>query len=321
MRLNSKISGLLCVLTITVAAPARSWAAAAAEQTFQGQVESPFDPSFDEPYLQPFSSPQVLEYEPYFSKPSAGQYALTIKSLAGSSSCAAYSWKNRGRAPVGYIKGVALSFARSLCRLKTSAPHTDAAVIMSAGDTHNDKKDALTHYHTVLSSLQMATSTSGEDTLRSVYTLGIGLGMRESSGGYCVGWDTSAGSHRPSSAAEAGAFQVSYDSIGASADLKKLYDEYRASTQRCQLNTFKEGASCSSQSILGSGAGAVFQAFNKACPAFATEYAITLLRVLRSHFGPINRLEAEVKPACNVMLKDVQTLVDADPVVACQELY
>jgi hypothetical protein len=191
---------------------------------------------------------------------------------------------------------------------------------MCEADTHSDRHDALAHYADIFQSLNMPIETAGENTLRSLYVLGMGLGMRESSGAYCEGWDTSAGSNRPSSAAEAGAFQVSYDSIGADPHLQKLYDEYQNSTSRCLLDVFKQGASCKSQGILGSGAGAAFQVFNKKCPAFATEYAMTLLRVLRTHFGPINRREAQVIPKCDSLLKSVQQLVESDLVNACREL-
>lgn len=145
--------------------------------------------------------------------------------------------------------------------------------------------------------------------------------MRESSGAYCEGWDISAGSNRSSAQAEAGAFQVSYDSIGVSSELKKLYAEYKTSPQRCGRSVFKEGASCKSQSILGTGAGATFQAFNKSCPAFATENAMILLRLQRSHFGPIIRKEAEVVPSYGTLLKKVEQIVDANPEGVCGEIY
>ena len=190
---------------------------------------------------------------------------------------------------------------------------------MAMADSNNDAKDALTHYQSNFVSLPISTKSAGQEPLRAVYTLGIGLGMRESSGSYCEGWDRSAGSSRPSSAAEAGAFQTSYDSMGSSPELGKLYSEYKATTGRCLLDVFKEGASCSSLSNLGTGAGADYQAFNKSCPAFATEYAMTMLRIQRSHYGPINRKEAEVIPACNQMLKEVQDLVNNDS-YACDDL-
>jgi hypothetical protein len=245
-----------------------------------------------------------------------GAYADTIKQMVSGSSCSSYSWKNRGRAPAGYVKGVALSFARSLCRLKTNSIISS---IMSGAETHNDAKDALTHYQSNFKSLPIPLAIAGVDPLRAVYTLGIGLGMRESSGSYCEGWDRSAGPNRASSAGEAGLFQTSYDSMASSLELSKLYTEYKKSPARCLLDVFKQGVSCSSMSNLGSGAGADYQAFNKACPAFATEYAITMLRIQRSHYGPINRKEAEVIPACNQMLKNVQDLVENDP-YACQDL-
>jgi len=243
-----------------------------------------------------------------------------IKNMAANSDCSRYSWKSRGRAPAGYTKGVALSFARSLCRLKGVSPPSPLAKIESAADTRNDRKDALTHYASTFAARNMSISVAGADTLRALYTLGLGLGMRESSGSYCEGWDTSAGSNRPSSAAEAGLFQTSYDSIGASSELSKLYSEYRANPQRCMLDVFKQGASCSSQKVLGTGAGATYQAFNKACPAFATEYAMTLLRILRTHFGPINRKEAEINLSCNSMLKNVQSLVVSDLSNVCKDI-
>jgi hypothetical protein len=195
-------------------------------------------------------------------------------------------------------------------------------MIMSAADTKNDAKDALTHYQNNFLSLQVQLNLAGNEPLRALYVLGMGLGMRESSGTYCEGWDTSAGSNRASSAGEAGLFQTSYDSIKASPELQKLYTEYKTTaSSRCFLNVFKEGASCKSNSTLGTGAGADYQVYNKACPAFATEYAMTMLRIQRSHYGPINRLEAEVNPACNQMLKSVQELVNQDPQGACQDIY
>lgn len=251
------------------------------------------------------------------------QYVEYIKELAAKSQCSKYSWKNRGRAPAGYIKGVALSFARSLCRLKNFDANSPLRInsILSSSSFGNTKKDALAHYSAQLQSLDLKINESGEDPLRAVYVLGMGLGMRESSGKYCTGWDTSAGSNRSSSAAEAGVFQVSFDSIGVSSELSKLYSEYKNSDQsRCYLNTFKEGVNCGSASILGSGAGAEFQKYIKSCPAFATEYAMVLLRILRNHFGPINRKEAEVISSCNDLLISIQEVIERDMIYACTDI-
>ncbi len=248
--------------------------------------------------------------------PTSGAYADAITQMAGSSTCASYSWASRGKAPAGYIKGVALSFARSICRTKNQSA---LSKIMSAANSGNTTKDAVAYYDSTFASLPIVTSSAGLEPLRALYTLGMGLGMRESSGVYCEGWDRSAGSNRSSAAGEAGLFQTSYDSIGLSAELSKLYAEYQANPGKCMLDVFKQGASCSSLSNLGTGAGATYQAFNKACPAFATEYAMTMLRISRSHYGPIIRKEAQVVPACNNLLKSVQDMVTKDP-YACDDL-
>lgn len=257
-----------------------------------------------------------------FAESRDGVFAQEIKDLAERSSCIRYAWKDRGQAPAGYIKGVALSFARSLCRIKVSSATPPAAKnILSSPNAQIPNKDALAHYENVFEDLRINTHLDGAEPVRAIYALGIGLGMRETSGTYCEGWDVLAGDDRPSAAGEAGLFQVSYDSMAASEELRKLYQEYQRSPKRCLLDIFKEGAHCRPRGILGSGAAAVYQAFNKTCPAFAAEYAMTLLRIRRTHFGPINRREAEVAPACEYLLSRVQRLVESNPLALCKEIY
>lgn len=249
----------------------------------------------------------------------SGFYVDKIKSIAASSTCASYSWASRGKAPAGYIKGMALTYARSYCRYKQNQASPTALVDILTRAAGSSSTDALALYSSTFSSLGLNVTSAGENPVRSLYTLGIGLGMRESSGKYCEGRDMSA-SNTSASTAEAGIFQTSYDSMGASAELSKLYAEYKADTSKCFLDTFKEGvSSCGNSSIAGSGAGAEYQAFNKSCPAFASEYAMVMLRVRRNHYGPINRQEAEVKTQCNQMLKSVQDFIDSD-VYACDEI-
>jgi len=257
-------------------------------------------------------------------EPVSGDGAAAINqilTIASNSSCAAYSWKSRGKAPKGYMKGMALTYARSLCRLDDNrTDRRTPASLMSRAQTGNTSKDALAHFKSRFDALGLSVSRSDPTTLRSLYTLGIGLGMRESSGKYCEGWDVSAGSNRPSNQVEAGLFQSSYNSIAASAELKKLYAEYKANKNRCMLSTFKEGVTCRSQSILGSGEGATYQRLNKECPAFAAEYAMVMLRVLRAHYGPINRKEAEVTAACGNMLDQVESVVEANGSKVCDAI-
>lgn len=248
------------------------------------------------------------------------QYVQQVKDIASKSACAQTSWVKRGRAPAGYMNGMALSYARSLCRIKAKGVVKPAANILRSADTRNAKKDVLTHYQDVLATLGLRTNVAGDEPLLATYTIGLGLGMRESSGKYCEGWDVAAGTDRSSSEAEAGLFQASYNSMAASSELKKLYDEYRANPNRCMLDVFKAGVSCKSQSILGTGAGADYQKFVKSCPAFATEYTMALVRILRAHFGPLNRKEAQAVPACENMLSTVHQLIDSNPNAACAEI-
>ena len=249
----------------------------------------------------------------------SGYYINQIKTIAGASTCASYSWASRGKAPAGYIKGMALTYARSYCRYKQNQASPTTLVDILTRAAGSSSIDALALYSSTFSGLGLNVTTAGENPVRSLYTLGIGLGMRESSGKYCEGRDMSA-SNTSASTAEAGIFQTSYDSMGASAELSKLFAEYKADTSKCFLDTFKEGvSSCPNSSIAGSGVGAEYQAFNKSCPSFAAEYAMVMLRVRRNHYGPINRQEAEVKTQCNQMLKSVQDFIDND-IYACDEI-
>lgn len=250
--------------------------------------------------------------------PRTGNYIEQIQTMAVTSTCASYSWVGRSRAPKGYISGMALTFARSYCRLKTTEAAPTNLISILNGPAGNSMTDALSWYSAMFSGASMDVYSNRKETLRSLYTLGIGLGMRESSGKYCEGRDMSA-SNTSASTAEAGMFQTSYDSMVASPELGKLFTEYQADTSKCFLNIFKEGVSCGASSIAGTGIGATYQAFNKSCPSFAAEYAMVMLRVRRNHYGPINRKEAEVNPACNQMLSNVQNFIDND-VYACDEI-
>lgn len=206
---------------------------------------------------------------------------LTINEIVSASSCRDYKWKDRGRAPGGYVKGLAYVFAQKVC-----------GGVPPLGD---ESRDALKWFEKPA-------------TLVNTYTLLLGLGMRESSGKYAEGWDKS-GTHAKSDEYEAGLFQFSYNSIGASGSLRPLYAHYQAHPELCLLPVFMEGATDPHRSVGGTGDAAVFQAFTKECPAFATEYAAILIRVLRKHFGPVNRKEAEFRDDCAEMFQKIQNAV------------
>lgn len=222
----------------------------------------------------PKSTPKTLAY---------------VRQLAANSACLTYSWKNRGHASKGYIKGMAETMVRSICR-------QNPTMVKPVGDTDHD---GLAWYGL-------------KPTLVEEYTLLTGLGMRESSGTYCDGYDTSAGPETADTA-EAGLFQVSWNSHTASPNLPALMAQYVSNPETCKLETFKENADCpKTAKIIGTGDGAKYQAFAKSCPAFAVEYAAILLRVQRKHWGPINRKEAEVNVDCRNLFTQVQAYAGKD---------
>lgn len=249
------------------------------------------------------------------SPPSPGGGSLdAIKTIAGSSACARYSWNNRGQMPRGYVKGVALVFARAVCEKTRS----DVALVSKPAST-DDARDALSWYRSTFEGLGMS-NAGGVATLRHVYTLLLGLGMRESSGQHCVGRDASA-TNTSSDTAEAGAWQTSWDSRSSSVELPPLLAKYRASSDGCFLETFREGVSCSASNWKNWGTGVDgldFQRISKACPAFAAEYAAVMLRVRggkSGHYGPLRTKAAEVRPECDSMFEQVQRYVETNPSV------
>lgn len=235
-----------------------------------------------------------------------------IKQTSGESACADYYWKDRGHAPKGYVQGVALVFARAVCN-----PTRSDIVEVSQANTGDDAHDALSWYSAIFSGLGMDNGAAGLDTLRHAYTLLIGLGMRESSGEHCCGRDMSA-TNTSADTAEAGAWQTSYNSHVFSEELPKLFEHYMADASGCWLDVFSAGVTCSASNweCYGTGDGYDFQKLEKDCPAFAAEYAAVMLRVSggsAGHYGPLRTRAAEVRPECDEMFQQVQTIVQQNP--------
>jgi len=234
-----------------------------------------------------------------------------ITKLAADSAIAKYSWKDRGKSPPGYIKGMALAY--STAYRKYLAGESEAKE-MAKANTGNDDKDAISWYNSNFVNLGMRNDVAGTDTLRHLFVLLIGLGMRESSGKHCEGRDQSA-SNTDANTCEAGLFQQSWNSNSCSPEIPKLMDEYRPGLDSdppiCALSTFKEGVSCSSSSWqnYGSGTGRDFQQLAKSCPQFTVEVAAVGLRNLRQHWGPINRKEAELRSEADMLLIDVEAII------------
>ena len=129
----------------------------------------------------------------------------------------------------------------------------------------------MTRCHGTVRSLQsfgFTNDSAGPDTLRHLFVLLMGLGMRESSGKHCEGRDRSA-HNTTAETAEAGLFQTSFNARNASPLLPTIFAGYRANPSGF-LEIFKEGVRCSTTSLenFGSGDGEEFQRLSKACPAF-----------------------------------------------------
>jgi hypothetical protein len=238
----------------------------------------------------------------------ASPTALSIAALADGSDIAQYSWLDRGVAPRGYIRGMAVAFGRLYCKMNAGR---DAASEMSMADSGDGATDALAWYAPEFSALGMDNSNAGTDVLRHLMVLLTGLGMRESSGKHCEGRDASA-ANTTASTAEAGLFQVSHNSIGAHFLMGALFDQYQGSTDFEDI--FSDGVHCNAAAWAnwGAGVGRDFQALTKSCPAFAVEYAALGLRKIRSHWGPINRKAAELRPECDELFQSVAAYIDAN---------
>jgi hypothetical protein len=222
-----------------------------------------------------------------------------IMSAAASSSCSHYSWKDRNKAPAGFIKGTALVYANAYRDLKANV---DPVVTVVAGESRGADQDALGWYRKAAGPAKLR--------LRETYALAIGEGMRESSGNTTEGRDTTA--HHPTEeTAEAGLYQISHDSISSSPWLQTIESKFANHPEACLLDVFMDGVRDNKAPELGNGTGAAFQRMMKACPAFATEYAVVMLRINRKHFGPINRHEAELRPECESLLGTIEGIVDS----------
>lgn len=234
----------------------------------------------------------------------------SIVALAESSPLMNYSWDDRGRAPPGYVPGMALSFALALIWL---AEGDRAAVVMAQADRRDAETDALSEYATEFDALGMSNLTSGPDTLRHLFVLLIGLGMRESSGKYFEGRDMTASNVEPDTA-EAGLFQTSWNIATCDESMDALLDRYIADPNGF-LEAFQKGIAPGADDLgnYGKGEGATYQWLAKYCPAFAVMTTGVGLRLRCGHWGPINRHEVELVREADILLSGVQGLLAHAP--------
>ena len=250
-----------------------------------------------------------------YSPQAAGGPVDDILEIARGSAIATYDWPGRGVAPRGYTKGMALAYARAYCKLRGGDAYAQE---MAKASTGNGATDALAYFAARFQQLGMDNEGSGVATLRHLFVLMLGLGMRESSGRWCEGRDQSA-DNLTGETAEAGLFQTSWDARSASPLLPQLFNDYRAKPDGF-LEVFQEGVTSKPADLenFGAGNGKEFQRLSKQCPDFAAEFAAVALRNIRSHWGPINTRAAELRPEAERMFLRVEQAVDTSG--ACASL-
>jgi uncharacterized protein (TIGR02594 family) len=233
-----------------------------------------------------------------------------IAALAEDSALADVSWRDRGKPPPGYIPGMAQAFAVAVLEHQAGHP---AMVEAARGETGNTEKDALAYLKAEFAKIGMDNSVSGLNTLRGLFVLLIGLGMRESSGKCYEGRDLSA-SNVSADTCEAGLFQTSWNIRSASSLIPPLLPAHW-NNPRGLLKTFAEGINPTADNLrcYGTGDGAKYQFLARYSPVFATMVTAVGLRSARSHWGPVSRKEVELRAEADVLLLAVQHVALSAP--------
>lgn len=233
---------------------------------------------------------------------------LTEAIVAAANDCGLmkFVWKDRGRAPEGYITGMALAFGFAVQELDAG---NAAAIEMAKAETPDAETDALAWYAAQFDAAGMDNSTDGVATLRHLFTLLLGLGMRESSGLYYCGRDTTA-TNTTAETAEAGLFQTSWNINSASPYIGDLFSVYW-NDPNGWLPVFSQELNPTADGLenFGTGQGAAYQWLAKYSPTFAAFVTAIGLRKRRKHWGPISRREVELSQDANDLLLRVQNLV------------
>lgn len=236
-----------------------------------------------------------------------------ILEVAERSAAANFEWPDRGRAPQGYTKGMALVYANLYQRLLEKDP---VALEIARPDSGNKGKDALAVFADEFERLGLENDSLGVDTFRHVFVLLLGLGMRESSGRHCLGVYAPDGNYEGHSA-EAGLFQTSYSAGTPVPMMLEIFRRWRDNPGDGLRDVFVEGASCGEDAWRnhGSGPGLEFQRLSKEHPAFAAEFSAVGLRHRCRHWGPIahypSRNRVDIRTEADELFMEVQSVVDS----------
>ncbi len=233
--------------------------------------------------------------------------AEEIVSAAKQSEINLYSWQDRGSSPPGLIAGMALCYAVAAQQL---AHGNRAALVMAQAERGEPDTDALSWLKDEFDEQDMNNSTTGTATLRHLFVLLIGLSMRETSGDHWCGRDQSASNTSPDTA-EAGLHQTSWDIRSASSVMPQIAQWFWDKPQGFRT-VFSEGLSPSTSDLenYGNGTnGTAHQWLSKFCPAYHVMLTAVGLRTRRSHWGPVNRAEVEIKKSADDLLRHVDDLM------------
>jgi uncharacterized protein (TIGR02594 family) len=234
-----------------------------------------------------------------------------IEELVRNSPLNAYQWEDRGKAPPGYYAGMAKTFALAVIRY---GAQDKAVTIMAKADTGDDN-DALTWYRSEFEEKGMDNNRDGIDTLRHLFVMMFGLGMRESSGNHWEGRDMSA-ENVESDTCEAGLFQTSWNINSCSDSISEMFDEYWKDPNGFR-ETFTRGLEPTANNLgcYGSGdKGTQYQWLAKYSPAFAvlvTGVGLRLRGGEDGHWGPIRRHEVEIVDEVDNLLLAVERVMNA----------
>jgi hypothetical protein len=151
--------------------------------------------------------------------------------------------------------------------------------------------------------------TAGVDALRALFLILTGLGVRESSGEHTCGRDMSASNVQPETA-EAGLFQTSWNISNGHAAIEPLLDYFWLNPNGFwPVFSFEVEPSANDLACYGTGDGATYQFLARYCPLAAAMITAAGMRVLRQHWGPINRKEVLLHDDVDTLLLQVQELV------------
>lgn len=253
-----------------------------------------------------------------------------VLAIVAKSSCRTFEWgHDQGQAPAGYTKGMALTYGKAVCDFKKGTKHAqliskpfDGTFSSKADEAKRDRYDGLSYLNSLFEEVDLTNDGTDLERFRNTYLLEMGLGMQESSGRHCCGRDPGPKYTDPVEV-EAGAWQTSFNSLEsvrlrsaeAAAVMSGIYSDYKAGKRDCLLKDFQEGVNCNggNWTDIGTGPGKDFQAYSKACPAFAADWATVVLRFnsgSNGHYGPILNRIVDISGECGEMLAQIESVSD-----------